>query len=561
MSIATRAGAIMSLVFQTSRRRPGTALIAFACGAAAWFLVDPSAPRVVRSWASNRAHRIGAHSPHEVNAVFSPDGARFLMNDDAGAAVYDASNGDMITRLAGFDVLRDGLEHPADRVAPVFEAPLEFGLDGMKFTPDGRFAVGVVSLVGADRRRGPSCAAVWDIAAGRLVRRFDFPFTMVDEVALSADGARLAVPVADGTVEVWDLRRDALVAELKAVPPIAFSPDGRAIAARTATSAAVAGLSVRLWDLETGRALWTLDLNRPGFPFMTRLDFAPDGRSLLAWSRGGSLVAHWIGIDGALIEVLDPCPGPPAKRMPSGLAADCPETLIMCRTGPFAFENGQVWDWTSAPQRPVAPGVVDAFATPDQTTHLFAYRGRSFSEAVVRVEHRDAGPGMAGVYEVSDNHRWPLQIAPDGRTMLVELVKPRYPQWITQFAQPWLQRLLRWSPRWIAEERTRWRVFDLDNGRPRTSTQFWPIDSGAEYVLANGGRRMITVHVKDVPSPVANQYLMTSLVELRDIPPAHHPAWDYAPTALAACLGGLVGVTIETLRARRRRSKPLLESV
>ncbi|MDE2507665.1 MAG: hypothetical protein KGM43_10665 [Planctomycetota bacterium] len=124
MSIASRAGAITSIVFRTSRRRLGTALFAFACGASAWFLYDPSAPRVVASWDRRFEDAV---------AEFTPDGSRFVLPDEKGATVRDASDGKELVRL-------EAIRRP-DRVSVLLPTPAKsderdsFAMNGDDLVP------------------------------------------------------------------------------------------------------------------------------------------------------------------------------------------------------------------------------------------------------------------------------------------------------------------------------------------------------------------------------------------------------------------------------------------
>jgi mono/diheme cytochrome c family protein len=116
--------------------------------------------------------------------------------------------------------------------------------NGAAFSPDGSRAL----FASADRS-----LRLWNVEAGRDIRRFIGHTASVWCVAISPDGKRALSGSADRTVRLWDintgreLRRLAVHEEL--VSAVAFSPDGQ--------RALSAGFdpSVILWDLETGRAL------------------------------------------------------------------------------------------------------------------------------------------------------------------------------------------------------------------------------------------------------------------------------------------------------------------
>jgi WD40 repeat protein len=116
--------------------------------------------------------------------------------------------------------------------------------NGAAFTPDG----GRTLFASADRS-----VRLWNVEAGRDIRRFIGHTASVWCVAVSPDGKRALSGGADRIVRLWDvntgreLRR--LTSHEELVAAVAFSPDGQ-----RALSAGFDG-SVILWDVESGRVL------------------------------------------------------------------------------------------------------------------------------------------------------------------------------------------------------------------------------------------------------------------------------------------------------------------
>jgi WD40 repeat protein len=180
--------------------------------------------------------------------------------------------------------------------------------------PAGSFRHGgVVLRVALDRagKRVASCApievdgqvwgewAVWEAATGRALFRARARDTMLDNLALSADGRFLAVlttrlgpermgpsgrqRLAACEVLVWEVRPAGQPVVRRAyrlgapARAVALGGDGKVLAV-----AAVSG-QVALWDLASGRPLHRQPLQGPGM--VEDLAFSPDGRLLAGVNR------------------------------------------------------------------------------------------------------------------------------------------------------------------------------------------------------------------------------------------------------------------------------------
>ncbi|MET9451119.1 nSTAND1 domain-containing NTPase [Streptomyces cinerochromogenes] len=143
----------------------------------------------------------------------------------------------------------------------------DVGGDVLALRPDGRLLV-------------TSSGQVVDLPSGRITRRV-LSQGAIRSLSFSSDGAHLAVGDASGRVTVWDsrVRRQTFAAATRggtggsptAVSALAFSPDGRMLAAGTRDT-------VQLWDTASPQQ-YGLALPSTGAP-PSSLAFTADGRKL-----------------------------------------------------------------------------------------------------------------------------------------------------------------------------------------------------------------------------------------------------------------------------------------
>jgi WD40 repeat protein/serine/threonine protein kinase len=145
---------------------------------------------------------------------------------------------------------------------------------------------------------------VWDVARGQEIRSAKVAKEGSGGAAVSPDGELLAYNGQDGTLRLWDVSRGQEVRALavddqerrgrkmSTVDAIAFSPDGRRLAA------ASAGV-VRIWDLPTFQEVYTISPAGAG----NGLAFTPDGGRLIGVGNfvtqktiGGTTVGGSLGI-------------------------------------------------------------------------------------------------------------------------------------------------------------------------------------------------------------------------------------------------------------------------
>ena len=152
--------------------------------------------------------------------------------------------------------------------------------------PDGR-RVAALSRDGVD---------VWDIEARRLLGGFDVEGASA--IAVSHDGALIAVGRADGTVTFWDGERFEQVGDSVAfderVTGLSFSPDDRTLAVSIGRiggrAAATTRTTPQLVDVATRRLTGTsLGGHRTT---VNAIAFSPDGRVIATGGNDGRIVLH-----------------------------------------------------------------------------------------------------------------------------------------------------------------------------------------------------------------------------------------------------------------------------
>jgi WD40 repeat protein len=158
------------------------------------------------------------------------------------------------------------------------------------FTPDSKSLI----TAGADQ-----CLRLWDPATGLPLGRIE---GIAGTFALSPDARTLAAAGSDNQVRLWDMATARLAGQcerqagMRGVTGLAFSPNGRVLAAALAASpfGNEDDAAIFLWKAATGGTLATLPW-RPGLG-RTSVAFAPDGKGLV--TADGDAVRLWDAGDG-----------------------------------------------------------------------------------------------------------------------------------------------------------------------------------------------------------------------------------------------------------------------
>jgi WD40 repeat protein len=203
---------------------------------------------------------------------FTPDGSAFLAGGDAGP------KGDI--RL--WDVAsRKLLQQFVPGGSPWYNGGL--------FLPDGKQLLTWYSR--------ESKLFLWDVATGKLVRKFEGPATDPLTVAVAPDGKRFLAGGNDKVIHVFDMDTGKELAKLEGHDDKCygvFSPDSKQILTYSPDK------TLRLWDVEGGKLLYKLK----GHTKACSGVFSPEGKQVLSYGADKT-VRLWDAATGKQVRAFD----------------------------------------------------------------------------------------------------------------------------------------------------------------------------------------------------------------------------------------------------------------
>jgi WD40 repeat protein len=262
-------------------------------------------------------HSFKGHNGPVLSATFSADGGRlFTGGVDGIFKIWDTAGGKVLQthsevdhRPEEFAFSRDGRKlfwgqkkHSLELVnldtgnTTVFEkSPKE--IDKVALSPDGTLGISM----------GGNVVQIWDVSSGKRIRSLTANAEDVfwQSMAVSNDFSKLLLVNFGGIAKIFDLKSGKEEHDLDinarknnkaggSLMVSTFSPDGSLI-----LSAELNGL-VNLWDVKTGRLLYTLDTH---MFYVGDLVFSPDGSRFVVSGAEGYIPVYNTA-DGAQIATL-----------------------------------------------------------------------------------------------------------------------------------------------------------------------------------------------------------------------------------------------------------------
>jgi WD40 repeat protein len=198
--------------------------------------------------------------------ALSPDGKRVAV-----AGFYRP-----VANMAGATEVRL-MDLPSGKVVKTFPRPVGGDFFQLAFSPDSDVLFSLSSREGV--------LHIEDIASGKELAKKKFPSDVMSAMAVSPDGAWLALASGPNTRKVflWKWRSEEprqIFLPADRIGGLGFSPDGKVLAALADYDG-----SLFAWDVARGRLLFHQDPGDDGDFFLGKPAFSPDGKALAVLLR------------------------------------------------------------------------------------------------------------------------------------------------------------------------------------------------------------------------------------------------------------------------------------
>jgi WD40 repeat protein len=237
--------------------------------------------------------------------AFSPDGSRLAALAAHGAlSLWDATDGRLLLRGdKKHETLRLEFSPDSSRLAVVMrdtkrtrEVRIHDARDGRPLSsvhiPKGQGESDWLLAFSPEGSRLTTSSHehdlhVWDVESGHSLAVLQGHTAVISAVTFSPDGQRIASGATNGNIRLWNAETFALERELMghddSVGTLGFRPDGEELASGSIDR------TVRIWSSTATAPLAVL----AGLRGMTAVAFSPDGRQLAVAPQGGGDVELW----------------------------------------------------------------------------------------------------------------------------------------------------------------------------------------------------------------------------------------------------------------------------
>ncbi|MGW2158435.1 WD40 repeat domain-containing protein [Nonomuraea sp. NPDC001699] len=147
---------------------------------------------------------------------------------------------------------------------------------------------------------------LWDLTGPRFLRRLEGDAGVIDALAFSGDGTRIAAATSDGSVRLWNAATgrpsgSPVPTGQGIVSLLAFAPDGRTLMSSGGRGAwrAADHRTMRRWDIASGRAV-----GPPIEGGFKAVAFTPDGARMATGGRKGRVWLWNVSVPAELDEAL-----------------------------------------------------------------------------------------------------------------------------------------------------------------------------------------------------------------------------------------------------------------